>query len=98
MRIAQVAPLAESVPPKQYGGTERVVAYLSEALLAAGHEVTLFASGDSEARVPRRQDACVPITARSCASAIGLNFHGSLFCCISERGLQVRSVGLHDRF
>lgn len=51
LRIAQVAPLAESVPPKQYGGTERVVAYLSEALAAAGHEVTLFASGDSRARV-----------------------------------------------
>jgi glycosyltransferase involved in cell wall biosynthesis len=47
MRIAQVAPLYESVPPKLYGGTERVVAYLTEALVAMGHEVTLFASGDS---------------------------------------------------
>lgn len=47
MRIAQVAPLNESVPPKQYGGTERVVSYLTEALVAQGHEVTLFASGDS---------------------------------------------------
>lgn len=52
LRIAQVAPLAESVPPARYGGTERVVAYLSEALMALGHEVTLFASGDSTARVP----------------------------------------------
>ena len=48
MRIAQVAPLYESVPPKLYGGTERVVSYLTEALVAAGHDVTLFASGDSE--------------------------------------------------
>ena len=47
MRIAQIAPLAESVPPKLYGGTERVVSWLSEELVALGHEVTLFASGDS---------------------------------------------------
>jgi glycosyltransferase involved in cell wall biosynthesis len=48
MKIAQVAPLYESVPPKLYGGTERVVSYLTEALVDQGHEVTLFASGDSE--------------------------------------------------
>ncbi len=47
MKIAQVAPLAEAVPPKLYGGTERVVAYLTDALVELGHEVTLFASGDS---------------------------------------------------
>jgi glycosyltransferase involved in cell wall biosynthesis len=47
MRIAQVAPLYESVPPKCYGGTELVVSYLTEGLLKRGHEVTLFASGDS---------------------------------------------------
>jgi glycosyltransferase involved in cell wall biosynthesis len=47
MRIAQVAPLYESVPPKCYGGTERVVSYLTEELVRAGHQVTLFASGDS---------------------------------------------------
>ena len=58
MRIAQVAPLAESVPPKLYGGTERVVSWLTEELVRQGHEVTLFASGDSTtsaALVP-----CVP--------------------------------------
>jgi len=48
MRIAQVAPLYESVPPKLYGGTERVVSYLTEGLVRLGHEVTLFASGDSQ--------------------------------------------------
>ena len=47
MRIAQVAPLIESVPPKHYGGTERIVSYLTEGLVRAGHDVTLFASGDS---------------------------------------------------
>ncbi|HYV35588.1 MAG TPA: glycosyltransferase family 4 protein [Gemmataceae bacterium] len=47
MRIAQVAPLYESVPPHNYGGTERVVSYLTEELVRLGHEVTLFASGDS---------------------------------------------------
>src|SRR5688500_9599210 len=47
MRIAQVSPLYESVPPKLYGGTERVVSYLTEELVAEGHEVTLYASGDS---------------------------------------------------
>lgn len=47
MRIAQVAPLYESVPPRFYGGTERVVSWLTEALVEFGHEVTLFASGDS---------------------------------------------------
>lgn len=50
MRIAEVAPLYESVPPRGYGGTERVVSYLTEELVARGHEVTLFASGDSVTR------------------------------------------------
>ena len=59
MRIAQISPLYESVPPKLYGGTERVVSYLTEELVALGHDVTLFASGDSvtsarlEPMVPR---------------------------------------------
>jgi glycosyltransferase involved in cell wall biosynthesis len=48
MRIAQVAPLTEAIPPKLYGGTERVVHWLTEELVALGHDVTLFASGDSQ--------------------------------------------------
>jgi len=47
MRIAQIAPLMESVPPRLYGGTERIVSYLTEELVRLGHDVTLFASGDS---------------------------------------------------
>ncbi|HEX7054980.1 MAG TPA: glycosyltransferase family 4 protein [Burkholderiales bacterium] len=58
MRIAQIAPLTESVPPKLYGGTERVVHYLTEELVRQGHEVTLFASGDS--RTSARLIAPVP--------------------------------------
>ena len=50
MRIAQLAPLAESVPPKLYGGTERVVAWLVDQLVGLGHQVTLFASGDSKTK------------------------------------------------
>jgi glycosyltransferase involved in cell wall biosynthesis len=60
MHIAQVAPLMESVPPKTYGGTERVVSYLTEALVELGHDVTLFASGDSAT-----QARLVPVAARS---------------------------------
>jgi glycosyltransferase involved in cell wall biosynthesis len=60
MKIAQVAPLSESVPPKLYGGTERVVSYLTEELVNQGHDVTLFASGDSVTRAN-----LVPVTERA---------------------------------
>src|SRR5438552_6517285 len=60
MRIAQVAPLAESVPPKLYGGTERVISWLTEELVASGHQVTLFASGDS-----RTSATLVPVWPRA---------------------------------
>jgi glycosyltransferase involved in cell wall biosynthesis len=58
MKIAQIAPLAESVPPRLYGGTERVVSYLTDELVRLGHQVTLFASGDSVARA--KLVACAP--------------------------------------
>ena len=58
MKIAQIAPLAESVPPKLYGGTERIVSYLTEELVRQGHDVTLFASGDSVTSA--RLNACTP--------------------------------------
>jgi glycosyltransferase involved in cell wall biosynthesis len=60
MKIAQVTPLYEAVPPKLYGGTERVVAHLTDALVELGHEVTLFASADAETRarlIPVRDQA-----------------------------------------
>ena len=58
MKIAQIAPVVESVPPTLYGGTERVVSWLTEELVRQGHEVTLFASGDS--RTSARLEAIVP--------------------------------------
>jgi glycosyltransferase involved in cell wall biosynthesis len=60
VRIAQVAPLYESVPPHEYGGTERVVAFLTEELVRLGHDVTLFASGDSQTSAQ-----LVPMTAHA---------------------------------
>ena len=64
MRIAQVSPLYESVPPARYGGTERMVSWLTEELVDLGHDVTLFASGDS--RTSARLEAC-------CSASLRLN-------------------------
>jgi glycosyltransferase involved in cell wall biosynthesis len=58
MKIAQIAPLAEAVPPRLYGGTERIVSYLSEELVRQGHRVTVFATGDSRTRA--ELVACAP--------------------------------------
>jgi glycosyltransferase involved in cell wall biosynthesis len=66
MRIAQVSPLGESVPPRKYGGTERIVSYLTETLVAMGHEVTLYASGDS--RTSARLHAGYPRALRTLPS------------------------------
>src|SRR5690349_25141067 len=60
MHIAQIAPLTEAVPPKLYGGTERVVAILCDALVELGHEVTLFAAADARTRarlIPMREQS-----------------------------------------
>ena len=62
MKIAQVSPLLESVPPRQYGGTERIVSYLTEELVSMGHDVTLFASGDSVTRA--HLEAACPLALR----------------------------------
>jgi len=62
MKIAQIAPLMESVPPRLYGGTERIVSYLTDELVRLGHDVTLFASGDSVSRANLVQ--CVPAALR----------------------------------
>src|SRR5437879_3990282 len=75
LRIAQVAPLYESVPPKLYGGTERVVAYLTEELIRRGHEVTLFAAGDSTAT------ATIEATHPKSLRAIGLVPWGTVCIC-----------------
>ena len=78
MRIAQVAPLFERVPPVAYGGTERVVAYLTDALVELGHDVTLFASGDSQTRA--RLVSAVPRSLRldpSCRDYAGASHPGA---------------------
>ncbi|MBB4218725.1 glycosyltransferase involved in cell wall biosynthesis [Rhizobium sp. BK212] len=62
MKIAQIAPLPESVPPKLYGGTERIVSYLTEELVSQGHDVTLFASGDSV--IDARLVSCADVALR----------------------------------
>ena len=62
MRIAEVSPLIESVPPKLYGGTERIVSYLTEELVRQGHDVALFASGDLETAA--ELEACSPMALR----------------------------------
>ena len=74
MRIAQVAPLHESVPPPRYGGTERIVSYLTEELVRRGHDVTLFASGDSKTRA--RLVPCCPraLRADGCRDTLALHF------------------------
>jgi glycosyltransferase involved in cell wall biosynthesis len=65
MRIAQIAPLYESVPPRLYGGTERIVSFLTEELVAMGHRVTLFASGDSRTRARLVSDCPEALRLRS---------------------------------
>lgn len=68
LRIAQVAPLVETVPPENYGGTERIVSYLTEELVGLGHKVTLFASGGS-----RTKAKLVPVSERSLRSDPNVN-------------------------
>ena len=83
MRIAQVAPLTEAVPPRLYGGTERVVHWVTEELVALGHEVTLFASGDSQTSA--RLDATWPKALRLDGSVRDAN---ALHMVMLERVLQ----------
>ena len=75
MKIAQIAPLHEPVPPPKYGGTERVVALLSDALIDAGHDVTVYASGDSKTRAALR--SCCDRAIRDkpgCIDPVGLHY------------------------
>ncbi|HEY5712432.1 MAG TPA: glycosyltransferase family 4 protein [Allosphingosinicella sp.] len=81
MRIAQIAPLAEAVPPKLYGGTERVIWWLTEALIDQGHDVTLFASGDSETSA--ELVACAPEGLR----LAGINDHTASLLAMLDRVL-----------
>ena len=94
MRIAQVAPFAESVPPALYGGTERVVSWLTEELVRLGHEVTLFATGDSrttarlEAVLPRSTRLSRPAPDAAAASA-------ALLEAVAERAIDFDVIHFH---
>jgi glycosyltransferase involved in cell wall biosynthesis len=87
LRIAQIAPLAEAVPPKLYGGTERVIWWLAEALVDLGHDVTLFASGDSVTSA--RLVPCAETGLR----LAGINDHTASLLAMLDRVL-----GVADRF
>ena len=90
MRIAQVAPLFESVPPQYYGGTERVVSYVTDELVRRGHDVTLFASGDS-----RTTARLVPVIGR--ATRLNHDTHGVLSAeFIRELGMVFSRAGDFD--
>jgi len=94
MRIAQVAPLYESVPPKYYGGTERVVSYLTEELVRQGHEVTLVASGDSETTA--RLVAATPRSLRLDESCVDqLAHHVLLLAQITGRASEFDVIHYH---
>jgi len=75
MRIAQLAPLYESVPPRLYGGTERVVYYLTEELVRQGHDVTLYASGDSRTSARLRYIGDSALRLRGCSQSEALAQH-----------------------
>jgi glycosyltransferase involved in cell wall biosynthesis len=85
MRLALISPLIESVPPHGYGGTERVVHWLAEELVARGHEVTLFASGDSQTSAD-----LVPMCERSLRAAGSTSDHNALHIAALAEALQRR--------
>ena len=93
LRIAQVAPLSESVPPKLYGGTERVVATLCNELVRQGHDVTLFASGDSQ--TDATLESCVPRSLRLSRCADPLALHLLLVEQIAQRADEFDIVHFH---
>lgn len=88
MRIAQVAPLYEAVPPRRYGGTERVISYLTEELVRRGHDVTLFATGDSQtsARLaPTAEQALWQRYSRAKADELGMPMHLAMLSHIFQQ-------------
>jgi glycosyltransferase involved in cell wall biosynthesis len=97
MRIAQVAPLHESVPPRLYGGTERVVSYLTDELVARGHDVTLFASGDS-ITAARLIPACPQALRLDPTCRDALAYHYVMFESLLRRADQFDVVHFHTDY
>ena len=96
MKIAQIAPLVESVPPRLYGGTERVVSWLTEELVAQGHDVTLFASGDS--RTSARLEPVVPRALRLDGIHNSTPYNLIMLDRISERRAEFDVIHFHTDF
>jgi len=97
MKIAQVAPLYEAVPPKLYGGTERVVSYLTEELVRQGHTVTLFASGDSvtNARLISNTERALRLNAK-CSDHLA--YHIVQLQEIAERANEFDIIHFHNDY
>ncbi|MCV9937406.1 glycosyltransferase family 4 protein [Boseaceae bacterium BT-24-1] len=93
MRIAQVAPLAESVPPRMYGGTERVASWLTEELVRQGHQVTLFASGDS--KTSAELVACAPQGLRLSGIRDHTASHLAMLAKVRERSAEFDIIHFH---
>lgn len=93
MRIAQVAPLSESVPPKMYGGTERVASWLTEELVRQGHQVTLFASGDSQTSA--ELVACAPQGLRLAGIRDHTASHLAMLAKVRERHASFDVIHFH---
>lgn len=93
MRIAQVAPLSESVPPRMYGGTERVASWLTEELVRQGHDVTLFASGDS--RTSAELIACAPEGLRLAGIRDHTASHLAMLAKVRERAASFDIIHFH---
>ena len=94
LRIAQISPLTEAVPPKLYGGTERVISWLTEELVALGHEVTLFASGDSVTSA--RLEAMWPTAVRLDGSVRDPNaLHMSMIEQVARRAKEFDLIHFH---
>ena len=94
MKIAHVAPLYESVPPKFYGGTERIIAYLVDGLVGLGHDVTLFASADAETQGDAGAGQGPGAAARSASAEIA----DRRASCHARRGAQPRRRFRHHPF
>lgn len=97
MRIAQIAPLYESIPPRFYGGTERVVYYLTEELVRLGHRVTLFASGDSVTSA-QLDSACEKALRLSSAGADPLPYHTVLLDRVLARAHEFDVLHFHTDY
>jgi glycosyltransferase involved in cell wall biosynthesis len=97
MKIAQVAPLHEACPPRLYGGTERVVAYLTEELVRCGHDVTLFASGDSETSA-RLEPICAQALRLDRTVLDPLIYHMIMFNRVAAQAAQFDVVHFHTDY